>query len=93
MNNKITFEQWKDIFVPNWRSITYSGFNDPNQGWYYQYSQYIKFHIDLCNSKPVDQMKCTNCADTGVILYPPGSEPFAKVCDNCVVSNEEQVSS
>lgn len=59
----------------------------------------VLYEIELRQSmarlpmKPLDQMKCTNCADTGVILNPPGSEPFAEVCKYCNSQNNNRVSS
>ena len=37
MKEQLTFDQYKDKFIPNWRNIRYSGFCDPNEGWYYQW--------------------------------------------------------
>lgn len=39
---KLTYEQWREANVPNWRRVPSSGWNDPNEGWYYHYMNYLK---------------------------------------------------
>ena len=34
---KLTYEQYREKFIPNWRNVPSSGWNDTNEGWYYQW--------------------------------------------------------
>ena len=43
----MTYEQWLEINVPDWRTYRCNGFNDPHEGWYYKYQKYIDSQKDL----------------------------------------------
>jgi len=33
----MSYEAWREKFIPNWRDVPSSGWNDPNEGWYYDW--------------------------------------------------------
>ena len=37
----MTYEQWLEINVPDWRNYRCNGFNDPHEGWHYRYTEYV----------------------------------------------------
>lgn len=37
----ITFEQFKEKYIYNHREVPSSGWNDPNESWYYAWQEYI----------------------------------------------------
>jgi len=42
----LTYEQWKDHYIPNWREVPVNGWNDPEEGWTYEYQKYLNSTID-----------------------------------------------
>lgn len=34
---QLTYEQYRERYIPNWRYIPGNQWNDPNEGWYYNY--------------------------------------------------------
>jgi len=37
MKEQLTFEQYLDRYIPDHKSVSYSGFNDPTEGWWYNW--------------------------------------------------------
>ena len=36
----LTFEEFREKYIYNWRQVPCSAFSDPNEGWYYQWLSY-----------------------------------------------------
>lgn len=39
----MTYEEWREINIPDWRNYPSNGWNDPNEGWYYEYTKRIVY--------------------------------------------------
>lgn len=37
----MTYEQWLEINVPDWRNYRCNGFNDPHEGWHHNYLDWL----------------------------------------------------
>lgn len=37
---RLTFEEFREKYIYNWREVPCNGFNDPNEVWYYQWIDY-----------------------------------------------------
>lgn len=49
MKEQLTFEQYREIYIPNWRNVRCSGWNDPNEGWYYNWLE--SGHAEECQKQ------------------------------------------
>ena len=42
----MSYKAWREKFIPDWRNVPSSGWNDPNEGWYYTW-----LSSGYCNKK------------------------------------------
>lgn len=43
----MTFDEWKDKNMPDWRDHPCNGWNDPNEGWYNRYVREFPNTVDF----------------------------------------------
>lgn len=52
---KKSYEEWRDIAIPDWKEVRCNGWNDPNEGWYYKWCDYTN-----SPSNYIEDLRITN---------------------------------